>query len=265
MVGDVVSIENVVFQRQGRKILDKIDWSVFQGEHWVVVGLNGSGKTSLLKIITGYEWATTGTVHVLGNLFGRTNLPELRKSIGWVSSSLDEQLISRSQDWALEVVLSGKYASIGLYDEITKEDVDQAKSILKQLDMLEFSKKPFVHLSQGEKRRIAIARALMAEPEILILDEPCNGLDVYAKEKLLSTIQAMASQEQGPTLLYVTHHLEEVVPAISNALLLRDGKKVASGKKKEILTEELLSKTFGVAVSVEWKEERPWLRVDEKL
>lgn len=265
MVGDVVSIENVVFQRQGRKILDKIDWSVFQGEHWVVVGLNGSGKTSLLKIITGYEWATTGTVHVLGNLFGRTNLPELRKSIGWVSSSLDEQLISRSQDWALEVVLSGKYASIGLYDEITKEDVNQAKSILEQLDMLEFSKKPFVHLSQGEKRRIAIARALMAEPDILILDEPCNGLDVYAKEKLLSTIQAMASQEKGPTLLYVTHHLEEVVPAISNALLLRDGKKVASGKKKEILTEELLSKTFGVAVSVEWKEERPWLRVEEKL
>lgn len=265
MDGDVISIEGVVFQREGRKILDDINWNVSHGDHWVIVGLNGSGKTSLLKIVTGYQWATKGTVHVLGNRFGRTNIPELRKSIGWVSSSLDEQLLSRTGDSSLEIVLSGKYASIGLYEKVTQEDVDLAESLLEQLDMHEFADKLFVHLSQGEKRRIAIARALMAAPDILILDEPCNGLDVYAKEKLLSTIQRMTKRTEGPTLLYVTHQLEEVIPAISHALLIRDGKKVAGGKKEETLTPDLLQETFRVPVSVEWKGGRPWLQIEAQL
>lgn len=265
MQENIISIDDVTFQREGRKILNDLNWKVYAGEHWVIVGLNGSGKTSLLKIITGYQWATKGTVHVLGNRFGRTNIPELRKTIGWVSSSLDEQLLSRGGDSSLEIVLSGKYASIGLYDKVTAEDIKQAESLLEQLNMLDFADKLFVHLSQGEKRRIAIARALMAEPKILILDEPCNGLDVYAKEKLLSTIQNMAKREEGPTLLYVTHQLEEVIPAISHALLIRDGKKVADGKKEEALTPELLEATFQVPVSIEWKSGRPWLQVEAQL
>lgn len=265
MRGDIISVEGVIFQRKGRKILDGIDWNVFRGEHWVIVGLNGSGKTSLLKILTGYQWATKGSVHVLGNRFGKTNLPELRKTIGWVSSSLDEQLVSRAHDSALEVVLSGKYASIGLYEKVTNEEIEQAEDLLSQLNMDGFADTLFVNLSQGEKRRVAIARALMTKPELLILDEPCNGLDVYAKEKLLSTIQSMAVKKDGPTLLYVTHQLEEVVPAISHSLLLREGRKVAAGEKKQVLTAELLEETFSIPVSINWKDERPWLQIEARL
>lgn len=261
----IISVDNVVFQREGRKILYDVSWHVSPEEHWVIAGLNGSGKTSLLKIITGYQWATKGDVSVLGNLFGKTNLPELRKSIGWVSASLDEQLFSRSADTALEIVLSGKHASIGLYEEITKQDIRRAEMLLDELNMMELADKSISQLSQGEKRRVVIARALMPKPKILILDEPCNGLDVYAKEQVLSTIQAMAGQENGPTLVYVTHQLEEVIPAISHALLLHEGKVVAAGEKHETLTGELLTKTFQLPVSIEWKDDRPWLRIKSEL
>lgn len=161
MNGDVVSIKNVMFQRDGKKILTDIDWEIFSGDHWVILGLNGSGKTSLLKIIAGYQWPTKGEVSVLGNTFGKTNIPELRKSLGWVSVSFDERLLTRTRDSALEMVLSGKHASVGIYEEITEEDVDRGMALLKQLNIQELADELFVHLSQGEKRRVVIARALI--------------------------------------------------------------------------------------------------------
>ncbi|MCM3670373.1 ABC transporter ATP-binding protein [Mesobacillus maritimus] len=259
--GDVISLEGIVWQRNGKHILKNVSWDVNKGEHWALLGLNGSGKTSILKMITGYQWPNNGQVSVLGNLFGKTNIPELRKSIGWVSSSLDDQYQTRPSDTALEVVLSGKFASIGLYEDITEEDVKKASELLERFRIHHLADQLISSLSQGERRRAMIARALMSSPKLLILDEPCNGLDIYSKEELLSTIEEMVSLPGGPTLLYVTHHIEEIVPSISHALLIKEGEVVASGHKSSTLTETQLEQTFRVPVSLTWDNERPWIRI----
>ena len=264
-LGKVVSLQNVMWKREGKTILDHITWNVSQGEHWVILGLNGSGKTSILNLLTGYQWASNGEVHVLGEKFGQTNIPELRKSIGWVSVAVDERYAGRGTDDALEVVISGKHASIGLYEEVKQEDIVRANALLVELRIEHLAKHPFMKLSQGEKRKVIIARALMGQPKILILDEPCNGLDLFSREQLLETIDRLARVEGGPTLLYVTHHLEEVVPTISHALLINQGKVVAQGEKHSVLTEAYLEKTFQLPVSVNWKEERPWVSIKKNV
>ncbi|KIL73216.1 ABC transporter ATP-binding protein [Bacillus badius] len=260
----IVDLQNITWTRTKKNVLNDVSWRVAKGEHWAVLGLNGSGKTSLLKIIAGYQWPTTGTVSVLGHLFGQTNIPELRKSIGWVSSSMDERFHTRPSDSVLEIVLSGKHASVGLYEEISREDIKKAKGLLRQLRMDDLADQAFFSLSQGEKKRTMIARALMPSPKLLILDEPCTGLDLYSKEELLSAIENMGRSPEGPTLLYVTHHIEELMPAVTHALLLKQGKIVAAGPKKSVLTEELLSETFCLPVSVDWEDERPWIHIKSK-
>ncbi|WP_100407310.1 ABC transporter ATP-binding protein [Bacillus solitudinis] len=257
----VISLDNIVWQPEENTILNQVTWQVNKGEHWVVLGLNGSGKTSLLQMVTGYLWPTKGRVQVLGEIFGQVNIHEIRKKIGWVSASLDERFLSRTYDRALDVVMSGKYASVGLYEQTTIDDEEKAYSLLKQLKINHLVHQRYIHLSQGEKRRVIIARALMAEPKLLILDEPCNGLDVFAREQLLETIQELASTKEGPTLIYVTHHIEEVVPAISHALLLRDGFLIKAGCKKETLSDILLQQTFQVPLTVKWEGDRPWLQI----
>ncbi|MFC0470110.1 ABC transporter ATP-binding protein [Halalkalibacter kiskunsagensis] len=257
----IVSLKDVLWKRDGKTILHNITWDVSLHEHWVILGLNGSGKTSILNLLTGYQWVSQGEVHVLGQKFGQTNIPELRKSIGWVSSAVDERYATRGQDTALEVVLSGKHASIGLYEEITEVDIRRAKQLLVKLKIERLTDQRFVTLSQGQKRRVIIARALMPSPKILILDEPCNGLDLYSREQLLETIQQLATAKEGPTLLYVTHHIEEMVPAISHALLLNSGTIVAKGDKHSTLTEKNLEQTYQLPVSIDWKDERLWVSI----
>jgi iron complex transport system ATP-binding protein len=257
----IISLKNIVWEQDEKKILNQVSWDVQKGEHWALLGLNGSGKTSLLKMITGYQWPSSGEVSVLGERFGNTNIPELRKKIGWVSSSLDEQFQTRLSDTAIEVVLSGKFASIGVYEKVTKEDFEKAHDILTQFKIEHLFDRPISHLSQGERRRVMISRALISSPRLLILDEPCNGLDIYAKEELLSTIENMSTTPDGPTILYVTHYIEEIVPSISHALLINSGEVIASGPKHATLTAESIERTFQVPVSLEWENERPWIRV----
>lgn len=257
----VISLSNIHWHRSGKDILKNVSWNVQRGEHWALLGLNGSGKTSILKMVTGYQWPNGGEVSVLGHLFGKTNIPELRKSIGWVSSSLDDQFHTRPSDSALEVVLSGKFASIGLYEEFSTKDAEKALELMELLKIRHLAEQNITYLSQGEKRKAMIARALMASPRLLILDEPCNGLDIFSKEELLSTIEDLTAAPEGPTVLYVTHHIEEIVPSISHALLIRRGEVVAQGEKKATLTEPLLEETFQVPLSLEWENERPWIRI----
>ncbi|WP_409300769.1 ABC transporter ATP-binding protein [Peribacillus sp. SCS-155] len=257
----VISLRNIHWQRNGKNILHNVNWEVQKGEHWALLGLNGSGKTSILKMVTGYQWPTSGELSVLGHIFGKTNLPELRKSIGWVSSSLDDIYHSRPGDTALEVVLSGKFASIGLYEDITQLDIEKALQLLERFNISHLSDQKINLLSQGEKRRAMIARALMPSPRLIILDEPCNGLDIYSKEELLSAIEDITAMPDGPTVLYVTHHIEEIVPSISHALLLNNGQVIAQGLKKSTLTESLLQRTFQVPLTLAWEDERPWIRV----
>lgn len=252
----IVSVENIVWKRSGHPILNHISWTVQPGEHWAILGLNGCGKTSLLNMITGYEWPSSGRIHVLGKQLGKIDLHELRKQIGWVSLAMLDRYQTKAHLSALEVTLSGKFASIGLYDDVSAADREQAKHLLKKFRVLPLADKPFYTLSQGEKQKVLIARAWMANPALIILDEPCNGLDILAREDLLQSIEQLARSEDGPTLLYVTHRTEEIMPSFSHALLLKNGQVVAQGEKKKILTAEFLEETFQLSLNLRWENER---------
>lgn len=260
----IVSIQNATVQRSGKKLITNISWEIHKGEHWGILGLNGSGKTTLLKVIAGSMWpkAGSGPVDVLGKRFGKTYMPELKKSIGWVSQAVDQQYQAHHQTTALDVVLSGKHASIGIYEPITESDVIRAQKLLSQFRIRHLEDKPLIHFSQGERKKTLLARAWMADPKLLILDEPCAGLDIFAREELLDTLEETTGT--GPTLLYVTHHLEEVIPSLTHVLLMKQGEIAAKGKKHEVLTQENISHTFQVPVSVEWENERPWVKVQKQ-
>lgn len=253
----MISINNVTFKREGKIILKNINWNVNKGEHWCILGLNGSGKTTLLNIINGYLWPTSGKVEVLNQTFGQTNIPELRKKIGWVSSSIQQRF--RSTDTVLSIVLSGKFGSIGLYNEIQEEDINRAQYLSKLLACDTFLHQKYESLSQGEQQRVLIARALMASPELLILDEPCTALDMIAREQFLQFIEKIANEPEAPTLIFVTHHVEEILPIFAHTLLLRNGEVFASGATKDILTESSLSAFFQHPISVQTEGTRKWI------
>ncbi|MCP3747597.1 ABC transporter ATP-binding protein [Paenibacillus sp. A3M_27_13] len=256
-MNSVIELNNVSWKRDNRTILDQINWQVAEGEHWAVLGLNGSGKTTMLNMINGYIWPTTGSVGVLGHTFGDVDLRELRKSIGWVSSSLQERIngSQRTQD----VVISGKFASIGLYDQTTDTDYEQAVQLMTQLGCAHLVDRLYQGCSQGEKQKVLIARALMASPKLLILDEACNGLDFFSREALLDSVRQLSESPASPNLLYVTHHIEEILPMYTHTILIRRGTVFAKGKTTDILSSETLSAFFETPVQVEWRQNRAWL------
>nr|WP_249315760.1 ABC transporter ATP-binding protein [Bacillus sp. FJAT-49711] len=256
-------MKNVSFRRNKQEILKGIDWEIAKNEHWAILGLNGSGKTSLLNIVTGYQFPTTGDVNVLCRQFGKTYIPDLRKEIGFVSSALERFSEVLDYETVEEIVVSGKFASIGLYEEVTAEDWEKADSLIKNFRLDYLKGKRYNLLSQGEKRRVLIARSLMSDPKILILDEPCSGLDILSREDVLQLTKEIANYNCH--LIYVTHHIEELVEEISHVLLLRNGKIVAAGPKFEVVTDELLTETFGISVGVHWKDSRPWLSVKKEM
>lgn len=250
----IINADQISWRRENKVVLKDVTWQVRKGEHWSLVGLNGSGKTTLLKMINGYIWPSSGTLSVLDQSFGQTDLRELRKRIGWVSSALAEQL--RPVEKPESIVLSGKFASIGLYDSITNDDHHQAKALLDLLDCHPFADRPFGTLSQGEKQRVLIARALMAAPELLILDEPCNGLDIFARERLLTIVQKLASQSDSPSMIFVTHHVGELLPCFEHTLLLKAGKVYQSGRTEDLMSPKNMTNFYGGNVVVERHGER---------
>lgn len=254
----VVKAEGIGLKRNGKWILKNIDWEINKGEHWVLYGLNGAGKTALLNMICAYYHPTVGKMTVLGNQFGVSELgANLRKRIGLVSSRLQQNLYV--SDSAYEIILSGEYASIGLYETPTDAVRAKAISLLRELGCYDYADRAYSSLSQGEKQRVLIARALMLDPELVILDEPATGLDFLAREQLLETIQKLAQMETSPTIIYVTHHMEEVLPVFSQALLLRDGTVFAKGATEKIMTSDCLSEYFSFPVDVIWNNGRPLL------
>ncbi|WP_411349921.1 ABC transporter ATP-binding protein [Paenibacillus sp. WLX2291] len=244
----IIDIQHASWRRETGLIIGDVSWQVQPGEHWCLLGLNGSGKTTLLNMINGYIWPTTGNISVLGERFGEVNLREHRKKIGWVSTSLQQRLHGR--DVAEQIVLSGKFASIGIYTEVADSDREQAQLLMRQLDAQHLTGRTYDTLSQGERQRILIARALMASPELLILDEPCTGLDIFARDQLLHRVQQIAMQENAPTLIYVTHHIEEIMPCFNKTLLLRDGDIFAAGNTADMLDSQRLSEFFQTGVDV---------------
>ncbi|EKN70595.1 ABC transporter [Neobacillus bataviensis LMG 21833] len=254
----VVQLEHVSLRRNGNWILQDIQWDIKKGENWVLFGLNGSGKTAILNLVNAYNFPTEGKITILGMKFGKTYLSEkLRKQIGFVSSSLQEKFYP--SDNAFEVVLSGAFASIGLYETPTDEIRSKAISLLENLGCIEYANRNYETLSQGEKQRVLIARALMSDPLLLILDEPTNGLDFIAREQLLESIEKMAKSPGAPTLIYVTHHVEEILPVFNKTLLLKDGQVFAKGNTNTMISSEQLSTFFGLPVQVFWENNRPML------
>ncbi|MNW40568.1 putative ABC transporter ATP-binding protein YlmA [compost metagenome] len=254
----MIDVRNVTWTRGALTLLNDVIWRVNEGEHWALLGLNGSGKTTLLNMITGYLWPTKGSISVLGERYGDVDLRELRKSIGWVSSSLQEKL--HRTDRTQYVVISGKHATIGLYDELDDQDLERAKELMETLGCAHLWDREYQTCSQGEKQKLLIARALMANPRVLILDEPCNGLDLFSRERLLDSIRDLSEREDTPTLIYVTHHTEEILPVFSHTLLLRRGEVVNSGLTSDLMTTEVLSSFFEAPVDVERHGERVYVR-----
>jgi iron complex transport system ATP-binding protein len=254
----VLQLENVWLMRSGTWILQDINWTVKKGEHWVMFGLNGAGKSALLNMLNTYFYPTKGRVKVVGKEFGRDILGEqLRTKIGLVSSALQQKFYP--SDSAYEIVLSGAFASIRLFEVPTEEMKQKAILLLDELGCMEYADRNYETLSQGERQRVLIARALMANPELLILDEPTNGLDFIAREQLLEAIEKVATGTNAPTILYVTHHVEEILPIFDQTLLLKKGKIFNSGQTKDMLSKQVLSQFFELPVDVIWSNGRPLL------
>lgn len=229
--------------RRGRTvILDDIHWTVERRQHWVVLGANGSGKTSLLTSLTGYLTPSSGTVQLFDETFGQTDWRELRKRVGLVSSSV-RQLI-HEEDTALDVVISGKDAMIGSRGKVTAAEQKRGLALLGQIECDDLVEREWAVLSQGERQRVLIGRALMADPALLILDEPCAGLDPVARERFLDFVQRLGSGKKSPTLVLVTHHVEEIMPVFSHVLMLKNGRVFAAGEKGRVLNSENFSGVF---------------------
>ncbi|GAA0492405.1 ABC transporter ATP-binding protein [Salinibacillus aidingensis] len=260
----VLELKGVSLKRNGKWILEDINWSIEAGEHWVLYGLNGAGKTALLNLLNAYYFPTTGRMKVLGKEFGTDPLAEhLRTRIGFVSSSLQQKFYPG--DNAFEVVLSGSFASIGLYETPTDEMRQKAISLLKEMGCLDYANQTYHTLSQGERQRVLIARALMADPELLILDEPTSGLDFIAREQLLEVIENLVDKQNGPAIIYVTHRSDEVLPVFYKTLLLKKGRVFSSGYTTDLFKDEGLSDFFEIPVHVHWHEGRPVLSKKENI
>lgn len=259
----ILTLHKISWQRDDTPILKEISWDIQSGEHWCLLGLNGSGKSTILQLLNGYIWPTSGEIEVLGKKFGTYDLRQLRKEIGLVSSSLQQQL--RGNDTALDIVLSGKHASLSLYEPTIQAEVEQAKALLEQFGCAHLQHRNYQVLSQGERQRILLARALMASPRLLILDEPTTGLDFIAREQLLQYVDAMAKHPNAPTIIYVTHHIEEILHCFTHTLLLKDGSIFDSGRTCDMLVPELLSLFFGVPVQLEHVLGRHWLFCQEPI
>ena len=244
----VIAVKNMSCKAGDRYLLRRIDWEVKQGESWIVFGQNGSGKTTLLSILAGFRGSTEGSVRVFGQAFDNGNALALRRRIGWVSGSFFEQKYTKES--ALDIVLSGKFGTLGLERGITDEDIKRARALLRQCHLAEKIEQPFHLMSKGERQNVLIARALLAQPDILLLDEPCTGLDILAREQLLFTLKEMARREDL-TMIYVTHHTEEILLEVfPKTLLLKDGLVFAQGDTQTLFTSENLSAFLGAPVRV---------------
>ncbi|MBO0594551.1 ABC transporter ATP-binding protein [Nesterenkonia sp. E16_7] len=239
----VLDIQNVSVRRGRKKLLQDVSWTVNEDERWVILGPNGAGKTTLLQIAAARLFPTTGTVKILDEQLGAVDVFELRPLIGFSSNSLTTTV--PVQETALNVVVTAAYGVTGRWrEEYEQLDERRAFALLNEWGVGTVFDRPFGTLSEGERKRVQIARALMTDPELLLLDEPGAGLDLGGREALVERTSELINSEEAPTTVLVTHHLEEIPPGFSHVLLLRDGETVAAGPIEETMTSENLSKTF---------------------
>ena len=257
----ILSLRDLTIQRGPVRILDRVTWTVAPGQHWVILGANGSGKTSLLSALTGYLSPTSGDITVLGQTFGESDWRELRTHIGLVSSSIRQMIPDHEP--ALTTVISGRYAMIDYWGRVLPADRLAAQRLLVQVEAKNLTDRPWGVLSQGERQRVLIARALMARPPLLILDEPCAGLDPLAREHFLAFLQRLGAQRRAPALIFVTHHVEEIIPLFTHTLLLRAGRLLAAGPNARVLTTKRLAETFGTPLRLTRRHARYTLAIPQ--
>jgi iron complex transport system ATP-binding protein len=251
----VLELADVTLVRSGARLLDGITWSVREGERWVVLGPNGAGKTTLLSVAAAQAHPTTGYAAVLGEILGTVDVFELRPRIGLTSAALADR-IPRAER-VRDVVVTASYAVVGRWrEDYDAADLDRAGSLLDRLGVAPLADRTFGTLSEGERKRVQIARALMTDPELLLLDEPAAGLDLGGRETLVATLADLAADPFAPATVLVTHHPEEIPAGFTHALLLRGGAVVASGALDETLTDERLSACFGLRLRVTRDEGR---------
>ncbi len=253
-----LDVQDIRFRR-GHDILHGITWKVEPGQHWCILGPNGCGKTSLINIITGYDSATEGHICVDGSTFGEEDWREVRKRVGLVASTLTTYL-ERSET-VPDVIASGREAKINLWEAPPEELYKEAAKLLKRIGCGYLEKSIWGTLSQGEKQKVLICRAFMAKFKVLILDEPCAGLDPVAREHFLVWLQSLCARKNSPSLVMVTHHVEEILPSMTHVLVLKQGRVLAAGLKQDVLSSDVLSDAYGAAVELSLRGDRYQLTV----
>ncbi|MHB1517954.1 MAG: ABC transporter ATP-binding protein [Acidimicrobiales bacterium] len=250
-VGPAIRIEHLRVVRGGVSLIDDVSWQVGRADRWALLGPNGSGKTTLLNVAGSSLWPTGGSVEILGERLGAVDMRRLRRRIAFVSASVGRLL--RPGISALDAVLTGRHAALETWwNEYSERDRSEAEGFLAEAGFggSDFLARPFGLLSEGERQQVLLARALMARPELLLMDEPTAGLDLGARERLLSSLASLAADPAVPPLVLVTHHLEEIPPGMTHAALLSGGALVASGPIAEVLTDDRVSSAFGLDVTV---------------
>jgi iron complex transport system ATP-binding protein len=251
----VLELADVTVRRGETTLISGVDWTVEEDERWVVLGPNGAGKTTLLQIASAQIHPTSGVVGILGEVLGTVDVFELRPRIGLTSAAIAER-IPRGER-VHDVVVSASYGVLGRWREhYDTLDHARAEELLREVGASRLTDRTFGTLSEGERKRVQIARALMTDPEILLLDEPAAGLDLGGREDLVSTLSMLAMDEMSPATVLVSHHVEEIPPGFTHALLLRDGGVVAAGPLERVLTEEIVSATFGMPMTLRHEDGR---------
>ena len=254
-MSDVLEFAGVSVVRGGNTLLDDITWEVEEGERWVILGPNGAGKTTLLQLAAGRMHPTTGVAGVLGEVLGAVDVFELRPRIGLASASIAERL--PADEKVRDVVVTASYGIVGRWrEQYDALDHARADELLSALGAGHLAERTFGTLSEGERKRVQIARALMADPELLLLDEPAAGLDLGGREDLVSTLAVLANDPDSPATVMVSHHVEEIPPGFTHALLLRQGEVVRAGPIEEVVTEANLAATFGMPLTLDHQDGR---------
>lgn len=252
-----LEVQGVRFVRDSTTILDGIDWHVREGERWVVLGPNGSGKTSLLRIVAAWEHPSSGSVKILGHRLGRVDVRALRPRIGFASAALAD--LFRRHLTSVEIVMTARDAALEpWWHEYAENDREHAVSLLAQVGAEHVAHREFAALSAGERQRVLLARAFAGSPGLVLLDEPTAGLDLGAREDLVGRLGALASSPASPPVVLVTHHVDEIPPGFTHVLLLRDGRVHAAGALDDVLDSDALSAVFDRRLVLERRDGR-WL------
>ncbi len=251
----VLELVDVSVRRGQATLLDRVSWRVDEGDRWVVLGANGAGKTTLVQLCSAQMHPSSGTATILGETLGAVDVFELRPRIGFTSAAIAERI--PRDELVHDVVVSASYGVVGRWREVYDDlDHDRARDLLTEVGVARLAERTFGTLSEGERKRVQIARALMADPELLVMDEPAAGLDLGGREDLVSTMSVLANDALSPAIVLVSHHVEEIPPGFTHALMLRGGRAVAAGPITEVMTAENLSATFGMTLQLSTEDGR---------